>query len=697
MAEYLVIVESPSKSKTIGQYLGDDYIVKSSKGHVRDLSISGAGGLGIDVQNNFKPDYVVLQDKKAIVKELNDASKKVKAIYLATDPDREGEAISWHLSQVITTKNKTVKRVIFNEITKSAILEAFKIPGEIDMNLVSSQETRRIEDRIIGFKLSKLLQSKIKSKSAGRVQSAALKLIVDRDKQVNDFVSEEYYEIYAKFSQFETELTKYNDKAPKITSSEMADQIIQSLVNPMTVESLETKRRSTESKPPFITSTLQQDASNKLGFNSKKTMQIAQKLYEGIDIGNETVGLISYMRTDSNRMSQSFITTANHYIETTYGKQYLGATKQSIKGSNVQDAHEAIRPTDVSRTPELIKSHLTKDEYALYQMIYARTIASLMKPVQRDVTTLLLRSGEAIFKATSSKQVFDGYLKAYGKFETPDEQEKNVLPALEIGSKITALEISKKQCFTQPPMRYNEARLIKEMEDQGIGRPSTYAQTIDTLKTRKYVTLVDKKFIATEQGNKTIEQLDLFFHEFISATYSSEMEDILDEIAKGEADSMKVLHEFYHYFMPMVENAQKNMEKVKPQETGETCPLCGHKMVHRKGAYGEFEACGDYPKCKYIKPKTSDVQTVKKALNTLVPCPQCRKGTLIERVATKGQNKGNKFYACSNYPKCKFIAPYRATDKLCPKCSKPVIVDEQGVVRCIDNIKCAYTESDLSA
>lgn len=692
MAEYLVIVESPSKSKTIGQYLGSDYIVKSSKGHVRDLSISGAGGLGIDVQNNFKPDYVILNDKKTVVKELIDAAKKVKAIYLATDPDREGEAISWHLLQTIPTKNKEVKRVIFNEITKNAILEAFKSPGDIDMNLVSSQETRRMTDRIIGFKLSKLLQSKIKSKSAGRVQSAALKLIVDRDQLVNDFISEEYYEIYAKFPSFETELSRYLDKVPKISTSEKADEIIQSLINPMTVESIETKKRSFESKPPFITSTLQQDASNKLGFNSTKTMQIAQKLYEGIDCGNETVGLITYMRTDSNRMSKTFIDSACEFIESTYGKQYLGTPKQQNKSNNVQDAHEAIRPTDIFRTPEKIKLYLSKDEYSLYQMIYARAVASLMKPSLRDVTTLLLRSGDALFKATASKLVFDGYLKIYSKFETAEEQDKKELPSLQVGEKLTALEITKKQCFTSPPQRYNEARLIKEMEDQGIGRPSTYAQTIQTLKLRKYVTLVDKKFIATEQGKKTIEQLDLFFKEFISASFSREMEDVLDEIASGEADSIKVLQEFYEYFMPLVEQAQKNMEKVKPQETGEICPVCGHKMVHRMGAYGEFEACGNYPKCKYIKPKDTKDIPQKKALDTLVSCPSCHKGTLIERVATKGANKGNKFYACSNYPRCKYIAPYRATDKLCPQCNKPMIVDEQGVLRCIDNIQCAHVD-----
>jgi DNA topoisomerase-1 len=692
MAKYLVIVESPSKSKTIGQYLGSDFIVKSSKGHVRDLSISGAGGLGIDIANHFKPDYVVLSDKKAIVKELHDASKQVDAIYLATDPDREGEAISWHLSQIIVTKNKTIKRVIFNEITKTAILEAFHHPGDIDMNLVSSQETRRMTDRIIGFKLSKLLQSKIKSKSAGRVQSAALKLIVDRDREINDFVSEEYYEIDAKFDQFVAHLFKYDNKSIDIKSLDQANAMIASLINPMTVESLETKRRQTESKPPFITSTLQQDASNKLGFTSTKTMQIAQRLYEGIDCGNETIGLITYMRTDSFRLSQSFVQSAYDYIDSTYGKAYVGTYKVGKKGSLVQDAHEAIRPTDVTKTPEKMKPYLSKDEYHLYQLIYLRAISSLMKATQRDVTTLTLKSGKALFKTSASKIVFDGYLKAYSKFESDEESDHINLPTYEVGSTVMALEFLKKQCFTHPPLRYNEARLIKEMEDLGIGRPSTYAQTIQTLKLRKYVSLVDKKFVATEQGQKTIEQLDLFFKEFISATYSREMEDVLDEIASGKADSTKVLETFYEDFMPMVDNARKHMVKVKPAETGEKCPVCGHPMVLRHGAYGDFEACGNFPKCKYIKPNTNVVKPVKKALDTTVPCPVCHEGTLIERTATKGMNKGKKFYACSNYPKCKTIAPYRPTDKNCPKCGKPMIVDEVGVLRCIDNITCAHVE-----
>jgi len=692
MANKLVIVESPSKSKTIGQYLGSDYIVKSSKGHVRDLAISGAGGLGIDVKNQFKAEYVVIPEKKSVVKELEEAAGKVNEIYLATDPDREGEAISWHLSQTLDSKDKIVKRVIFNEITKGAILEAFNHPSDVDMNMVSSQETRRIADRIIGFKLSKLLQSKIKSKSAGRVQSAALKLIVDREKVVNDFVQEEYYEIYAKFPGFDAELSKYLDKTPKIPTSEKADSILNDLVNPMKVESLETRRRITESKPPFITSTLQQDASNRLGFDSTKTMKIAQKLYEGVDLGSEIVGLISYMRTDSIRLSESFVKSAGDFIVETYGKHYLGTSKKATQGSNIQDAHEAIRPTDAFRTPESIKTFLSKDEFNLYQIIYARAIASIMKPVQTDITTLVLSSGDASFKASSSKQVFDGYLKVYGKYETLEETTKFSLPELEIGSLMSALEITKKQCFTQPPLRHNEARLIKEMEDLGIGRPSTYAQTIQTLKLRKYVSLVDKKFVPTDQGKMTIEQLDIYFKDFISANYSRDMEDILDRIALGTADQLTVLTDFYTYFMPLVEIAQLNMEKVQPKETGETCPECGHSMVHRKGAYGDFEGCGNYPKCKYVKPNPKSEHKESTAIDTKMACPQCHKGTLIERVAGKGSHKGNKFYACSNYPKCKYIAPYRATGKKCPKCGKPVIVDEQGVVRCIDNIRCGFTE-----
>lgn len=692
MQKKLVIVESPSKSKTIEQYLGSEYTVLSSKGHVRDLAISGAGGLGIDIEHDFKPQYENIPEKKATIKELNDASKKAKEIYLATDPDREGEAISWHLNAILDTKNKLVKRVIFNEITKQAILDAFDHPKDIDEYLVASQETRRIVDRIIGFKLSKLLQSKIKSKSAGRVQSAALKLIVDREREVEAFVPEEYYEISAKFPTFEAALYKYKEKTPKISSAEQADAILQSFDKEFTVTSLETKNKNIESRPPFITSTLQQDAFNRLGYSSSKTMQIAQRLYEGIEIGAEAVGLISYMRTDSIRLSDDFVTKANDYILKQYGKQYLGFTKKSAKTENVQDAHEAIRPTDIHRTPEMIKSYLSRDEFNLYHMIYARALASLMKPEVLEQKIMLLQSNEGSFKATSYKPVFDGYLAVYAKYDSDEEEvKKNVVPDWEIGKKAVPSAVSKKQCFTQAPQRFNEARLIKEMEDLGIGRPSTYASTISTIKERKYVSVLEKKFVPTEQGKMTIDQLDQYFSRFISADYSNQMEKRLDDIALGNGSQPESVREFYNYFIPLVDYATKNMEKVKPSETGEICPKCGSPMVHRKGKYGEFEACGNFPTCKYIKPSEIVRKPSVPAVQTGVICPKCGKGHLVERLATKGKNKDKKFYACDNFPRCKYIAPFASVDRNCPVCGKP-LVEQEGSVFCIDTIGCGHKE-----
>lgn len=693
MSEKLVIVESPSKSKTIEQYLGREYSVKSSKGHVRDLAIKGAGGLGVDVEHDFKPEYEIIPEKRGVVKELLDASRQAKEIYLATDPDREGEAISWHLLSAIETKNKLVKRVIFNEITKTAIQEAFEHPTDIDENLVSSQETRRIVDRIIGFKLSKLLQSKIKSKSAGRVQSAALKILVDREAAVEAFVQEEYYEIYAKFPTFTAQLAKLSGKNVKLATAEAAAAAVASFPRAFSVESRDVRRKNIDSKPAFITSTLQQDASNRLGFTSSKTMQVAQRLYEGIDLGSETVGLISYMRTDSIRLSDFFVTHAGAYIAAQYGKHYLGAARRSSPKNGVQDAHEAIRPTDPERTPESVKAWLTKDEFNLYQMIYARAIASLMKPTVVEVETLVLDAAPGTFKAVSQKQVFDGYLKVYGRFETEADESSGVLPDCMPSDTLVPLEVSPKQCFTQPPQRYNEARLIKEMEDLGIGRPSTYAQTISTLKDRKYVTVADKKFVPTEQGRITIEQLDLYFREFIGASYTRDMEDILDRIADGKAVQLDVIRSFYDYFEPLYETARTNMEKLQPKETGELCPVCGAKMVWRRSRYGEFEGCGDYPQCKYVKPRPQNGEPREKPEDTRVLCPKCRKGTLVVRVATKGPNKGNKFFACGNFPRCRYVAPFKALDKPCPVCGKPLVTDEEGKNRCIDAVKCGYIDT----
>ncbi|MFA5179617.1 MAG: type I DNA topoisomerase [Candidatus Izemoplasmatales bacterium] len=691
MTKKLVIVESPSKSKTIEQYLGEEYTVKSSKGHVRDLAIAGAGGLGIDINNDFKPQYDIIPDKKGTVKELNDAAKKANEIFLATDPDREGEAISWHLNAILDTKNKIVKRVIFNEITKVAILEAFEHPKDIDENLVSSQETRRIIDRIIGFKLSKLLQNKIKSKSAGRVQSAALKIIVDRENEIDKFIAEEYYEIYAQYPTFTAQLYKYKDKPIKIGKAEVADAIINSLNADFTVQSLDLKNKFVESRPPFITSTLQQDASNRYGFSATKTMQVAQRLYEGVETDTEKVGLISYMRTDSIRLSDSFISSATNFIVNKFGKQYLGSVKKATSHGNIQDAHEAIRPTDLSRTPESLKSHLSRDEYNLYHMIYARAVASLMKPTCLEQKTLILRNNEALFKTVSYKQLFDGYLAIYSKYESAEEDRKNVIPDISIGTSILPLSVEKKQCFTQPPLRYTEARLIKEMEDLGIGRPSTYASTIATIRERKYATISEKKFVPTEQGRMTIAELDQYFAEFVSADYSKAMENILDEIAEGKGSQLVTIRDFYNYFIPLIDFASKNMIRVKPTSTGEVCPKCGSPMVFRKGKFGEFEACSDFPTCKYIKPSEKIKKPTTMVLDTEVICPQCHKGHLVERTAGKGKNKGSKFYACSNFPKCKYISPYSATNRVCPVCGRP-LVENEGKTFCINTTNCGYQE-----
>ncbi len=686
MANKLVIVESPAKSKTIGQYLGDDYIVKSSIGHIRDLAVTGKGGLGIDVENDFKPTYSILPEKKKVIKDLNKAVKDVDSVYLATDPDREGEAISWHLKETLDVKNKEIKRVVFNEITKSAIQEAFSHPGSIDENLVSSQETRRMLDRIIGFKLSTLLQSKIKSKSAGRVQSAALKLIVDKEKEIEAFTIEEYYEIYAIFGDLETKLSKLHNKTPKIPTSEKADEILKSLSENFLVQSVSKRNSISNSKPPFITSTLQQMASNKYGFSPSKTMKTAQKLYEGIDMGNETVGLITYMRTDSVRLSDSFVEEAKHFIINNFGANYYTHSRKSNANNNVQDAHEAIRPTSVLRTPKMIKKYLSDSEYKLYNLIYIRAISSLMKSAKNEVTTLLLENNDAIFKVTSTSQIFDGYMKLYSKIDNSNGFNKFDLSKYKENDILKADKVIKKQLFTTPPARYSEARLIKEMETLGIGRPSTYAQTIATISQRKYVVYKEKKFFPTDQGRLTIEKLDKYFAEFISSDYSKNMEETLDDIASGKKEQIKILSDFYNYFMPLINNAFKNMEKIKPEETGEMCPECGSPMVYRVGRYGKFEACSNYPKCKYIKKDDNAPKT--EVIDTEVICPECHEGTLLVRTAKKGKNKGNKFLACSRFPRCRYISPYQVLDEKCPNCDNVMVRDTEGKEFCINHEKC---------
>ena len=637
----LVIVESPSKSKTIEKYLGKDYKVVSSKGHIRDLATKGKYGLGVDIEHEFKPTYEIIKGKKKMVSELKKDIKASDMVFLATDPDREGEAISWHLKDELGIDDSKYERVVFNEITKDTVINAFKHARKIDEDLVHSQETRRILDRIIGFRLSKLMQSKTGGKSAGRVQSVAVKLVVDREREIEAFVKEEYYTITAKFNDFTADLEKYKDKKVEMHNELEADEILKKLSNVFKIEDVSKKEKKRQSKPPFITSTLQQEASTKLGFTAKKTMSLAQKLYEGVDLQDETVGLITYMRTDSIRLSDEFVKSAYKFIETKYGTEYLGVVKKSKKTENVQDAHEAIRPTSITRTPEAVKSYLSNDEFKLYSMIYKRALSSLMKDAKEEVTSVVLDNNDYKFKTTGSVIKFDGYLKVYGDYEDKDIK---LLPPFDKykTNVLVSNEIIKEQHFTKPKPRYTEAKLIKEMEDLGIGRPSTYAKTMENIVDRGYVKVEDKKFVPTEIGFEVTDKLQEYFSNLINVKYTANMENDLDKIADGKLIWYNLLDGFYKEFEPMLENAFDKMEKNKPEQTGEVCPNCNSPLVVRTGKYGKFVACSNYPTCKYVKKE-------EKAIVEVGTCPECG-----NKIIEKRTKKGKIFYGCSNYPTCKY-------------------------------------------
>lgn len=671
----LVIVESPSKSKTIEKYLGSDFKVLSSKGHIRDLSTKGKYGLGVSIEDNFKPDYVTIKGKKKIIDELLKETKKVDHVYLATDPDREGEAISYHLYDVLKLDDKKYDRIVFNEITKKAILNSFDSARKIDFNLVNSQETRRILDRIIGFRLSKLMQQKTDGKSAGRVQSVALKLIVDKEKEISKFIEEEYYTITANFSDFSADLFNYNNKDIKITNELDADSILKKLSNSFKIVTVDKVKKTKKTVFPFITSTLQQEASTKLGFNAKKTMSIAQKLYEGIELSNETVGLISYMRTDSVRLSSEFTNDTFKYIENKYGSEYVGVLKQSKKTENVQDAHEAIRPTSITREPLSMKPFLTNDEYRLYKMIYYRALASLMSDAKTSNTTVILDNNNYQFKVTGQVLLFDGYLKAYSEYETSTEI---ILPPFEKYNSniIVTDDIEKMQHFTKPPARYSEAKLIKEMESLGIGRPSTYATIISNIKDRGYVNVVDKKFIPTEIGHEVTKKLQEHFSYLINVQYTADMEKNLDEIALGNTVWYLTLKDFYTDFDKALEVAFEKMPKKEAIKTGDLCPECGSDLVIRKGRYGEFTACSNYPKCKYIKQDESKIKEI-------IKCPNCD-GMIIE----KRSKKGKIFYGCNSYPKCKTAFWDMPIDRKCPECNS-LLTEKNNKIKCSN---CDYKE-----
>ena len=679
MSKKLEIVESPHKSKTIEKYLGKDFKVVSSVGHIRDLSTSGKYGFGVDIDNNFKPDYKIIKGKAKLVKELKKDIKDADFVYLATDPDREGEAISWHLYDTLGLKEENYDRIVFNEITKKAVLDSFNKARKIDDNLVKSQETRRILDRIIGFRLSKLMQSKTGGKSAGRVQSVALKLIVDREREIEAFIPEEYFEIEAKFNDFDAKLDTYNHKKIEIKKESEAKEILSKLSNAFKIESIDKKEKAKKSKFPFTTSTLEQEASTKLGFTSKKTMMIAQKLYEGINLKDGAEGLISYMRTDSVRLSDEFIKETYGYIKDNYGSEYVGYVKKSNKTENVQDAHEAIRPTNINNNPEKIKEYLTNDEYKLYSLIYYRALASLMKDAKVEATTVILDNNNYQFKVNGQILIFDGYLKVYSKYE---DSEDKVLPDFSNykSNVLVANTIEYTSHTTKPPARYTESKLIKEMEELGIGRPSTYAKTIDTIEERGYVKVIDKKFIPTEVGIETTDKLQEFFKDIINVEYTKNMEDDLDKIAEGNMEWNKLLSIFYQEFEPKVEVAFKDMEKKVPEETGELCPNCGSPLVIKQSKYGKFTACSNYPTCKYIKSNKEE-----KEVKEIISCPKCD-GKILE----KKTKRGKIFYGCSNYPKCDFASWDKPIEEKCPNCNG-ILTEKKDKIKCMN---CDYERAN---
>lgn len=671
----LVIVESPAKSKTIEKYLGKDYKVVSSKGHIRDLATTGKYGLGIDIENGFVPNYIPITGKKKDISALKKMASASDKVILATDPDREGEAISWHLFDELGLKEENYERVVFNEITKDVVVNSINNPRKIDMDLVKSQETRRMLDRIIGFRLSKLMQRKTGGKSAGRVQSVALKLIVDREREILAFVPEEYWTIEADFKDFKASLEKYHNKKVEIHSENEADEILSKLSLSFKIDSVEEKEKLKRPKDPFRTSTLQQMAANRLNFSSSKTMQIAQKLYEGMNIGSDTVGLITYMRTDSTRLSDVFVTDTKKYIKGKYGEEYVGSVKASKEPKGAQDAHEAIRPTSIMRTPESIKEYLSNDEYKLYRLIYIRSLAYLMSSAKTLATTVNLENNGYMFKATGSVLKFDGYLKVYNEYE---DSEDVILPDFKNykSDVIVASIIEKFQHFTKPAPRYTESSLIKEMESLGIGRPSTYATIMKTIKDRGYVTIDDKKFYPTEIGFETTDKLQEFFSDIVNVEYTANMETELDEIADNKINNIEVLTKFYDEFAPLVEKAFKEMDKKEPEKTGEVCPECGSELVVRTGRFGEFVACSNYPTCKYIKKEEKEVKIIAK-------CPKCE-----HDIVARHTKKGKVFYGCSNYPKCNYATWYEPTGENCPNCNNLLVNKNKSTV-CEE---CGYTK-----
>ena len=732
----LVIVESPAKSKTIKKILGDSYQIEASYGHIRDFPPKV---LGFDVANNFEPSFIVIPEKKVVVKKLNELAKKSDKIYLASDPDREGEAIAWHVRQVLDVPDEKINRIEFNEITPKAIKSAVEHPRAIDMERVKAQQTRQILDRLVGYKISPVLWEKMRNYrlSAGRVQSVALKMICEREDEIDAFKPVEYWTITANLLKgklpFSAELTKYKDKKIDIKNQSEADKIVEELNKKgLKYEVSKVAYRDTQRKPaaPFITSTLQREASSKLGYGVSKTMQIAQKLYEGIDIGSDgPVGLITYMRTDSVRISDDAQAAAKDFVTETYGKEYYPQTPNIYHkgGKNVQDAHEAIRPSYVERTPESIKQYLTSEQYRLYKLIWSRFIASQMANAKVKNTSVDITAGDYLFKTGTSKVTFDGFLKVYN--ENDDEPDSSKIPDLEQGDTVSLKKIEPKQHFTQPPPRYTEASLVKALEEHGIGRPSTYAPIISKIQQKGYVEKQDKALAPTILGRTLCRELVKYFTDIMNYKFTAQMETKLDEIAEEKAVWTDVLRDFYTPFTDTVDAAKKNMPKVLI-ESDVICPNCGKKMIVRTSRFGtQFLGCSGYPECKTMLPLNKDGTAApveekseekcekcgsemvvkvgpygkylqctndecknrkRMVITTGVKCPKCEEGEIIQRKSKYGKI----FYGCNKYPDCDFVSWNEPVNEKCPECGSILtkkITKKESKLVCI-NTKCGFSK-----
>ena len=687
MARYLVIVESPAKVKTIKKFLGSNYVVTASNGHVRDMPKSQ---MGIDIENDYEPKYITIRGKGEILAKLRKEVKKADKIYLATDPDREGEAISWHLSKALKLEDKKVYRISFNEITKNAVKASLKNPREIDMDLVDAQQARRVLDRIVGYKISPLLWAKVKrGLSAGRVQSVALRIIADREEEINAFIPEEYWTLDADLKvKGERKLLTakfYGTEKSKMTisSREELDEIMKEVENAeYSVADIKKGERTKKAPVPFTTSTLQQEASKALNFATAKTMRIAQQLYEGVDIkGSGTVGLITYLRTDSTRISEEADATVREYIREGFGEEYVsdGDVKKSSDKKIIQDAHEAIRPTDVTRTPAAVKEFLSRDQFRLYQLVWKRFIASRMQPARYETTSVKIAAGQYRFTVAASKIVFEGFRSVYTEAGETKEENNVLLKGLDMDSVLTKESLNSKQHFTQPPAHYTEATLVKTLEELGIGRPSTYAPTISTIIARRYVAKENKNLYLTEIGEVVNNIMKQSFPSIVDVNFTANMESLLDGVAEGKVRWKTIIENFYPDLEAAVEKAETELEQVKIEDevTDVICEECGRNMVVKYGPHGKFLACPGFPDCRNTKPYLEKIG---------VPCPVCGKDVVIRKT-----KKGRRYYGCEDNPECEFMSWQKPSTKKCPRCGKYML--EKGNKLVCSDEQCGYVEN----